>query len=112
MEVCASVELYIEKTILTTQNSKPQIERNSWKPGNVGHIFLPPGKTSKYAFCELQKHIAMVQAAGKYAVCATEMLASMEDKPFPTRHWVAMAISMKSLEIFDWKLNGEFSIAD
>merc|ERR1712066_323787 len=29
--------------------------------------------------------ISKCKAAGKYAVCATEMLASMEDKPFPTR---------------------------
>ena len=29
--------------------------------------------------------IKKTRAAGKYAVCATEMLASMEDKPFPTR---------------------------
>jgi pyruvate kinase len=29
--------------------------------------------------------ISKTKAAGKYAVCATEMLASMEDKPFPTR---------------------------
>merc|ERR1712187_375028 len=29
--------------------------------------------------------IQKTKAAGKYAVCATEMLASMEDKPFPTR---------------------------
>eukprot|EP00930_Biecheleria_cincta_P008667 TRINITY_DN1101_c0_g1_i5.p1 TRINITY_DN1101_c0_g1~~TRINITY_DN1101_c0_g1_i5.p1 ORF type:complete len:360 (-),score=94.51 TRINITY_DN1101_c0_g1_i5:40-966(-) len=29
--------------------------------------------------------IQKTKAAGKFAVCATEMLASMEDKPFPTR---------------------------
>mmetsp|Transcript_13824 Transcript_13824/g.36972 ORF Transcript_13824/g.36972 Transcript_13824/m.36972 type:complete len:426 (+) Transcript_13824:294-1571(+) len=29
--------------------------------------------------------ISKTKAAGKYVVCATEMLASMEDKPFPTR---------------------------
>merc|ERR1712141_933009 len=29
--------------------------------------------------------IARTRAAGKFAVTATEMLASMEDKPFPTR---------------------------
>jgi len=29
--------------------------------------------------------IKKTKAAGKFAVCATEMLASMEDKPFPTR---------------------------
>ncbi|CAE8708882.1 unnamed protein product [Polarella glacialis] len=29
--------------------------------------------------------ISKTKAAGKYVVTATEMLASMEDKPFPTR---------------------------
>lgn len=29
--------------------------------------------------------LARTRAAGKYGVCATEMLSSMEDKPFPTR---------------------------
>jgi len=29
--------------------------------------------------------IQKTRAAGKFAVCATEMLSSMEDKPFPTR---------------------------
>merc|ERR1719263_800278 len=29
--------------------------------------------------------IQKTKAAGKFVVCATEMLASMEDKPFPTR---------------------------
>merc|ERR1719284_2162632 len=29
--------------------------------------------------------IQKTKAAGKFAICATEMLASMEDKPFPTR---------------------------
>merc|ERR1711972_1050990 len=32
-----------------------------------------------------QKMIQKTKAAGKFAVTATEMLASMEDKPFPTR---------------------------
>merc|ERR1712224_949467 len=29
--------------------------------------------------------IAKTRAAGKYVITATEMLASMEDRPFPTR---------------------------
>ena len=59
MEVCAIVELYIEKTILTTQNSNPQIESSTVGNLEMWDTSLYHLERLFYAFCELQKHIAM-----------------------------------------------------
>eukprot|EP00435_Cladocopium_sp_Y103_P069662 s92_g33.t1 len=42
-------------------------------------------KVSEKVWMAQKMMLKKTKAAGKYAVCATEMLASMEDRPFPTR---------------------------
>merc|ERR1711879_696072 len=44
--------------------------------------------------------ISKTRAAGKYVVTATEMLASMEDKPFPTRTSAVMLSSESAMGDF------------